>query len=142
MCRFEEKPAEGFLAMKSAQSITLLTKVALCLTLMLVAKVASAVVVASDNASLAAYASEAGGAWKGQYNPGDLYQIGQNPPGTDNGGTGFGAWDFSGGVQVANDPDGVPPYGNLNHFIDGIDFSTTAYNDMGAHAFGFGNCNI
>src|SRR5262245_64854864 len=128
--------------MKSAKLIAASVQIIVCLTVVSSTKVANATVLASDNASNTAYASEAGGAWKGQYKLGDLYQVGQNPPGTDNGGTGFGIWDFSGGVQVANDHDGVPPYGNLNHFIDGVDFSTTAYNDMGAHAFGFGNCNI
>ena len=67
---------------------------------------------------------------------------GQNPQGTDNGGTGFGIWDFTGPKRVDGGfQNPVPPYGNLNHFIDGVDFPTTVYNDLGAPAFGLGNCN-
>jgi hypothetical protein len=102
------------------------------------AEVASAAI-ASDNASDPAYAAEAGGAWKGQYIPSNpVNDSGQNPPGTDNGGNGFGIWNFSGGYNG----DGTnPPYGLLNHFIDGVDFATSAYNNLGAPAFGLAGYN-
>jgi hypothetical protein len=91
-----------------------------------------AAVKAMDNASDAAYAFEADGAWKGTY-PG-APPANENPPGNDNGGTGFLPWSFGGGYHE----DGGP-YGVLNHFIDGVDFPTTFYNDLGAPAFGLGN---
>jgi hypothetical protein len=71
---------------------------------------------AQDNAANAAYAAEVDGAWKE----------------TDNGGSGFLPWSFSGGFST-----GGGPYGALNHFIDGVDFPS-AYNDLGAPAFGLG----
>lgn len=97
------------------------------------APVARAAVKAADGASNPAYAPETDGAWKGQ-NPAAT----ENPPGTDNGGTGFLPWDFGGGY---NDPpaDGPAPYGTLNHFIAGVDFPSTSFNDLGAPAFGLGN---
>jgi autotransporter-associated beta strand protein len=85
---------------------------------------------AADRASDPAYAAEAGGAWKGQYD--GAPDANQNPPGTDNGGSGFGIWNFSGGYHL----DGQSPYGTTNHFIDGVDFAHSAYNDLGPTAFG------
>src|SRR5687767_12208872 len=79
--------------------------------LMLLAPAAYAAAPASDNAENAAYDAEAGGAWKGA-NPTPQ----ENPPGTDNGGTGFGVWDFSSGRHNPT----ATPYGRLNHFIDGV----------------------
>ena len=128
--------------MKRVKMISAVVRIIVCLALVSTAKVASAIVIASDNASNMAYAAEAGGAWKGQYAPTDIHQAGQNPPGTDNGGSGFGIWDFTGPDRINGGfQNPVPPYGNLNHFIDGVDFPTTAYNDLGAPAFGLGNCN-
>jgi hypothetical protein len=128
--------------MKLVKTITVVVRIVLCLALVSAAEVASAVVIASDNASNPAYSFEADGAWKGQYAPTDIHQAGQNPPGTDNGGTGFGIWNFTGPKIVDGGfQNPVEPYGNLNHFIDGVDFPTTAYNDLGAPAFGLGNCN-
>jgi hypothetical protein len=75
---------------------------------------------------------EADGAWKGQYPNNDQHEA--NPPGNDNGGTGFEAWRFSGGFHL---DDG--PYGAVNHFIDGVDFPTTPFNNLGSPAFGLGN---
>src|SRR5262245_15016848 len=128
--------------MNRAQLITILIKSTLCLALMLVVKVASAIVIASDNAADPAYAFVADGAWTGDYLPTDIHTAGQNPEGTDNGGTGFGIWNFTGPHTVDGGyQNPVPPYGNLNHFIDGVDFPTTIYNNLGAPAFGLGNCN-
>ena len=95
---------------------------------------ANAAVLASDNASDPAYANpgDGSGAWRGAYPDAD--QSGQADPGTDNGGTGFGIWSFSGGYHVED-----VPYGKLNHFIDGVDFPTTPFNNLGAPAFGLGN---
>lgn len=93
------------------------------------AAVADAAIKAQDNAGNAAYAAEVDGAWKGE-NSGDD----ENPPGTDNGGTGFLPWSFGGGY---NPPGG--PYGILNHFIAGVDFPSTSYNDLGGPAFALGN---
>jgi hypothetical protein len=95
--------------------------------------------IASDSASDPAYAAEVGGAWKGEYNPSNpVNDSGQNPPGTDNGGNGFGVWNFAGGFNG----DGTnPPYGLLNHFIDGVDFAASSYNDLGAPAFGLAGYN-
>jgi hypothetical protein len=31
------------------------------------------------------------------------------------------------------------PYGSVNHFIDGLDFPTTPFNNLGSPAFGPGN---
>jgi hypothetical protein len=89
----------------------------------------SAVTIAFDSASDPAYAAEPDGAWKGQGGGAE-----ENPPGDDNGGTGFLPWLFGGGFHL----DGGP-YGLLNHFIDGVDFPTTAFNNLGAPAFGLGN---
>jgi hypothetical protein len=119
-----------------SDAIRCIASLVIHLTVISTAQVASAVVLASDNASSPAYAFQADGAWKGIYNPGDPHSDGQNPPGDDNGGSGFGTWNFSRG---AHEP--VAPYGNLNHFIDGVDFPTTAYNDLDTPAFGLGNCN-
>ncbi len=94
-----------------------------------------AAVKAQDAAANAAYAAEADGAWKGENSGAD-----ENPPGTDNGGTGFLPWSFTGGYNpIPEDP--LPPnaYGTLNHFIDGVDFPSTAFNDLGAPAFGLAN---
>jgi autotransporter-associated beta strand protein len=88
---------------------------------------------AADSASDPAYAAESGGAWKGQY---DVADPEQNPPGTDNGGTGLGVWDFSGGYY---DSQRNAPYGRLNHFIDGVDFPHSTYNNLGGPAFGLTN---
>lgn len=86
---------------------------------------------ASDSAADAAYAAAAEGAWLGT-NP----TANENPPGNDNGGFGFGPWDFSGGYHVPAES----PYGRLNHFIDGVDdFPASSFNDLGAPAFGLTN---
>ncbi len=100
---------------------------------------ARSAVKAFDVASNAAYAFEADGAWKGTYPnvPPDDPPAGQNPPGDDNGGSGFLPWTFGGGYHQ----DGGP-YGVLNHFIDGVDFPTTPFNNLGAPAFGLGNVNL
>lgn len=87
-------------------------------------------VIAYDSASDPAYESDGdGGAWRGKNSGAN-----ENPAGTDNGGFGFLPWDFAGGFHA-----GGPPYGIRNHFIDGVDFPTTAFNDLGAPAFGLGN---
>jgi hypothetical protein len=91
-----------------------------------------AAVKASDHAADAAYSAEQGGAWKGE-NPGE----GENPPGMDNGGTGFLPWNFAGGYHVAGGP-----YENRNHFIAGVDFPSTMFNDLGAPAFGLGQSPV
>jgi hypothetical protein len=90
-------------------------------------------VVAADNASNSAYAAESGGAWKGLYPTAD-----ENPPGMDNGGSGFNAWDFFGGFHQPQ----YSPYGRLNHFIAGVDFATTSYNNLGPRAFALTNSNF
>ena len=82
-----------------------------------------AAIVASDAASNVAYAAESGGAWKGLYPT-----AGENPPGTDNGGDGLMPWDFFGGFHQPQ----YSPYGNLNHFIAGVDFATTSFNNCAA----------
>jgi hypothetical protein len=105
---------------------SIITKALIVVALLSTTKVLAAP--ASDSASNPAYAAEAGGAWKGQ-NPG----ANENPPGNDNGGFGFLPWDFSGGFNV---PGG--PYGTRNHFIDGVDFPTTPFNNLGAPSFGLG----
>jgi autotransporter-associated beta strand protein len=90
---------------------------------------------AADSAADPAYAAESGGAWKGQYDTPDSEQ---NPPGNDNGGTGFGVWDFSGGFYDSH----KAPYGTTNHFIDGVDFPHSVYNNLGpGPAFGLTNFN-
>jgi hypothetical protein len=85
---------------------------------------------ASDSASELAYSAESDGAWKGT-NPTPE----ENPPGMDNGGFGFEPWNFIGGYHEPT----VSPYGNLNHFIDGVDFSSDSFNDLGSPAFGLTN---
>jgi hypothetical protein len=92
-----------------------------------------AAVLAVDDASDPAYAPLAAGAWMG-LNSGD----GENPPGKDNGGTGFQAWDFSGGFH---DPS-ASAYERLNHFIDGVDFTPSQFNDLGAPAFALANADL
>jgi hypothetical protein len=98
--------------------------------LLVLAQAAYAAAPASDNADDPAYDAEAGGAWKGA-NPTPQ----ENPPGTDNGGTGFGVWDFSGGFHFPT----ASPYGRLNHFIDGVDFPASTFNNLGSRAFGLTN---
>jgi hypothetical protein len=46
-------------------------------------------------------------------------------------------WNFSGGYYVLGEP-----YDNLNHFIDGVDFPTTNFNDLDGAAFGLGNVDL
>src|SRR5262249_47660361 len=79
-----------------------------------------------------AYAAEAGGAWKGLNPTPD-----ENPPGMDDGGFGFEPWDFFGGYHYP----AMSPYGRLNHFIDGVDFAHSSFNNLGAPAFGLTNAN-
>src|SRR5262245_65227460 len=83
--------------------------------------------IASDSASDSAYAADLGGAWKGLNSSPD-----ENPAGTDNGGFGFGAWDFAGGYHARQ----YSPYDRLNHFIDGVDFAGSSFNNLGSPAFG------
>ena len=98
--------------MKRLKAIFSGTRIVVCLAAMSAAERASAIVLASDSASDSAYAFEADGAWKGQYASNDIHQAGQNPPGTDNGGIGFGIWDFTGPKRVDGGfQDPVPPYG-------------------------------
>jgi hypothetical protein len=97
------------------------------------ARTASAVTVAFDHAQDPAYAAEVGGAWKGLNST-----TGENPPGTDNGGTGFLTWNFAGGYQQSQ----FSPYGDLNHFVDGVDFPASTYNNLGSPAFGLTNSNV
>jgi hypothetical protein len=99
----------------------------------LLGKPAFAIIVAADQASNSAYSAEAGGAWKGVQPT-----TGENPAGSDNGGTGFIPWNFAGGYH---DPT-VSPYANLNHFIDGVDFAHSTFNNLGTTAFGLTNANI
>jgi hypothetical protein len=90
-------------------------------------------VVAADSASNSSYAAESGGAWKGLYPTAD-----ENPPGMDNGGTSFNAWDFFGGFHQPQ----YSPYGRLNHFIAGVDFAPTSFNNLGSPAFALTNSNF
>jgi hypothetical protein len=90
-------------------------------------------VIAADNVSDVAYGAETGGAWKGLYPTAD-----ENPPGMDNGGSGFDAWDFYGGFHQPQ----YSPYGRLNHFIAGDDFATTSFNNLGSQAFALTNSNF
>jgi hypothetical protein len=92
-----------------------------------------AAVIAADAASEPAYAAESGGAWKGT-NP----STDENPPGTDNGGFGFQPWNFAGGFHYP----AQSPYGNLNHFIDGVDFTHSSFNNLGGRAFALTNANL
>lgn len=101
----------------------ILCGIAVACSALVVTRCAKAAVKASDNTANAAYASETGGAWKGTYTA--TPPVGENPPGNDNGGTGFLPWNFGGGYH---EPGG--PYGVLNHFIDGVDFPTTQYNNL------------
>lgn len=91
---------------------------------------AFAAVIAIDSASDQAYTADVGGAWKGQYPT-----QGENPSGVDNGGFGFQPWDFRGGYHNP----AISPYGNLNHFIDGVDFAHLGTNDLGSPAFALTN---
>jgi hypothetical protein len=88
---------------------------------------------ATDTAVNSAYGADSAGAWNG-LNP----TTGENPPGTDNGGFGFQAWNFAGGFQQPQ----YSPYGNLNHFIDGVDFSASTFDNLGTPAFGLTNSNF
>jgi hypothetical protein len=91
-----------------------------------------AVSIAADTASDPAYSANPIGAWQGINATSD-----ENPLGTDNGGFGFQTWNFAGGFHDPN----RSPYGNLNHFIDGIDFPSSSYNNLGSPAFGLTNSN-
>jgi hypothetical protein len=93
---------------------------------------ALAAVVAADTAANPTYGSEAGGAWKG-LNP----TANENPPGADDGGVGFEPWNFRGGFHYP----AQSPYGRLNHFIDGVDFPSSSFNQLGAPSFGLTNAN-
>lgn len=97
------------------------------------ANTAFSAVVAADNALDSAYSADGTGAWKG-INP----TVGENPPGSDNGGYGFQPWNFAGGYH---DPT-VSPYGTFNHFIDGVDFPHSSFNNLAAPAFGLTNANV
>lgn len=93
---------------------------------------AQAVVKAFDSAGDPAYAAAPVGevaAWRG-LNP----TVDENPEGDDNGGFGFQPWDFAGGYY----PQTYAPqaYGNVNHFIDGVDFPASTFNELGGPAFG------
>lgn len=93
----------------------------------------AAAVVAMDAASNPAYQAETGGAWKGANPTAD-----ENPAGLDDGGLGFKPWDFAGGYHYSQQS----PYGRLNHFIDGVDFAGSAFNDLGTPAFALTNANV
>jgi hypothetical protein len=94
---------------------------------------AIAAMIAGDSAADIAYSAELDGAWQGE-NP----TSGENVPGADNGGTGFLPWNFAGGFHYPE----MSPYGRLNHFIDGVDFPHSAFNNLGATAFGLTNANL
>jgi len=94
---------------------------------------ACAAILASDAASNPAYSAETDGAWKG-LNP----TANENPPGDDDGGVGFQAWDFAGGFHYPSQS----PYGRLNHFIDGVDFPPSSLNHLGLPAFALTNANV
>jgi hypothetical protein len=107
-----------------------------CIATLAVPRSAWAVVLASDNASNPAYAADAtNGAWQGQNSDPDF----ENPAGNDNGGFGFLPWNFGGGT---NSTGPVEPYYTKTHFIDGVDFPTTSYNNIGSPAFGLGDAGI
>jgi hypothetical protein len=89
--------------------------------------------IAADSAGDPGYAAETGGAWKG-VNP----STGENPPGVDNGGLGFQPWNFAGGFHYPENS----PYGTLNHFIDGVDFAHSSFNNLNGPAFGLTNANV
>jgi hypothetical protein len=92
-----------------------------------------AAVVAADVAANPPYGPEAGGAWKG-LNPTAV----ENPPGSDDGGVGFESWNFRGGFHYP----ASSPYGRLNHFIDGVDFPSSSFNQLGIPAFSLTNANV
>ena len=96
----------------------------------LIVSVACGEIIAEDNASNAAYAKDGNGAWLGTNPTAD-----ENPPGDDNGGFGFLPWSFTGGYHLPM----LSPYGNLNHFIDGVDFTASTFNDLGSPAFALTN---
>jgi hypothetical protein len=95
-------------------------------------RAASSAAVAVDTGSNSAYAAEVGGAWKGLNSSAE-----ENPTGMDNGGIGFAPWNFAGGYHASQ----FSPYGRLNHVIDGVDFPTSSFNNLGAPAFGLTNAN-
>ncbi|HEX6961322.1 MAG TPA: hypothetical protein VF175_05600 [Lacipirellula sp.] len=97
------------------------------------AAAAPAGVIASDVASNSAYVAQSGGAWKG-LNP----MSEENPAGSDDGGFGFKPWNFAGGFHYSQQS----PYGRLNHFIDGVDFAASSFNNLGAPAFALTNANV
>lgn len=88
--------------------------------------------VATDNAENPAYAADVLGAWNGRNPTPD-----ENAAGDDNGGYGFLPWDFGGGLHDA----AFSPYGQLNHFVDGVDFTESAFNSLGGPAFALTNSN-
>ena len=118
---------------RCCKSVAFQILLALCLSVSCAARFAIGATVATDGAANTAYAFDATGAWKG-LNP----TTGENPPGTDNGGSGFNTWNFAGGYQQPQ----YSPYGDLNHFIDGVDFTASTYNNLGAPAFGLTNSNV
>lgn len=109
------------------------TAFAAFLLIALLARTATAIVIASDNASDPAYAfNPTEGSWQGE-NAGS----GENPPGDDNGGFGFLPWDFGGGYSQDR-----PPYGTSPQYIDGVDFPTTSYNNLGSPSFALGTAPV
>lgn len=92
---------------------------------------AHATLIAADSAANPAY-DEAPASWQGLNTT-----SGENPAGMDNGGFGFNVWDFAGGYHNPTQS----PYGELNHFIDGVDFPASSYNALGARSFGLTNAN-
>ncbi len=88
---------------------------------------------AEDAAIDGAYSAEANGAWKGA-NPTPE----ENPLGTDNGGAGFLPWNFAGGAHYPSSS----PYGQLNHFIDAVDYPASSFNNLGSPAFALTNANF
>jgi hypothetical protein len=114
----------------SPMTVRCVCLLAMSAALLILIEPAQSTTVALDNAANSAYAEDPTGAWKG-LNPTE----GENPPGMDNGGFGFQPWDFRGGYHNPQQS----PYGNLNHFIDGVDFSHRATNDLGSPAFGLTN---
>ncbi len=107
--------------------------IALCLAITGRTSASVAAVIANDVAANSAYSVQSGGAWKGT-NP----TAEENPAGNDNGGTGFKPWNFAGGFHYSQQS----PYGRLNHFIDGVDFTASAFNDLGSPAFALTNANV
>jgi hypothetical protein len=123
----------SFLQLRRGRPVLFKSVLLLCACVPCSPRIADGLTVAIDNAANAAYAFDATGAWKG-LNP----TTGENPPGIDNGGTGFNTWNFAGGYQQPQ----YSPYGDLNHFIDGVDFSASTYNNLGAPAFSLTNSNV